>query len=133
MRLKIKKIHRANKKSKRCSYLNTTITTVILNITFTTLLLHMTQTHLTNVKLYGTLHTNQDYDYFSSDVNEYVIDTWKLLVYYKNNKSDFSQSRLQRYENILWRRWYMNRNRKSKYIFNSGITNQCLFGPMVVL
>jgi hypothetical protein len=92
----------------------------------------------TNVKLYGNEYINhdQEYSYFDFLVlkPEITIDTWKNLIFNKHNYNKNDTTKIKRYENILWRTWFMKKNNKQKIKFNSNINYiNNLNGPIVLL
>ena len=96
----------------------------------------------TNLKLYGYELINNDktHSYFDLTNQQDIIDTWKVLVFNKNNNvlndysNKFDKSKIPRYENILWRIWHMNKYFKTKIVFKSsiGTSSNKLFGPILV-
>lgn len=93
----------------------------------------------TNVKLYGNEYINHDrvYSYFDflSFKQDITIHTWKNLIFNKNsNVNKNYTNKIKRYENILWRTWFMKQNNKKKIKFNSNINYiNNLYGPIVLL
>jgi hypothetical protein len=95
----------------------------------------------TNVKLYGNEYINHDraYSYFDflSFKQDITIHTWKNLVFNKNTNSNNNKNetnKIKRFENILWRTWFMKQNNKKKIRFNSNINYiNNLYGPIVLL
>ena len=93
----------------------------------------------TNIKLYGNEYINPDYVYSYFDFlllkQEITVDTWKHLIFNKNNKTNnISINKIKRYENLLWRTWFMQQNNKTKIQFNSNINYiNNLYGPIVSL
>jgi hypothetical protein len=75
-----------------------------------------------NVTLYGGEYLNEIEDCFDISDEKYIIDTWKVLTEYKNYDrfgylNDLSNIKKSRFENLLWRTWFMKTNGKTKIDF----------------
>ncbi len=102
----------------------------------------------TNIKLYGNEYIDNDikYSYFDLSLykSEILINTWKNIVFNKthnnnnnnnnNNNKTRNNIKIKRYENILWRTWFMKQNNKHKIKFNTNINYiNVLKGPILIL
>jgi hypothetical protein len=80
-----------------------------------------------NITLYGGEFLKDLEDFFDIDIKyQYVIDTWKTLKKYKKNDQfkylqNMTKNEKIRYENILWRKWYMKNNNKDVINFDMDI------------
>lgn len=91
----------------------------------------------TNVTLYGGEFLDEVEDYFDISHEKYIIDTWKVLTEYKNYDrfgylEDISKFKKNRFENLLWRSWFMTKNRKPKIDFRVK-ERSLLSGPIVFM
>ena len=92
----------------------------------------------TNIKLYGYLYEDTELrEYSNLDDDNTIIDTWKFLIYNKNKYTLEDKkyiSKIPRYENMIWRRWYMNKKKCDKINFTSGVDSKNnLQGPVVTI
>jgi hypothetical protein len=99
----------------------------------------------TNIKLHGEeLIGNQMKDYNKDDFDlSEMINTWKYWRYKKNkhkhtndthvNDIALSLAKMIRYENMMWRHWFMKNKNKSKIPFLAGTDDHCtLRGPTIM-
>jgi hypothetical protein len=92
----------------------------------------------TNIKLYGNEYIDNDikYSYFDLSLykSEILINTWKNIVFNKTHNKTRNNIKIKRYENILWRTWFMKQNNKHKIKFNTNINYiNVLKGPILIL
>lgn len=92
----------------------------------------------TNIKLYGNEYIDNDtqYSYFdlSLQKSEILINTWKNIVFNKTSNTNYNNIKIKRYENILWRTWFMKQNNKHKIKFDTNINYiNILKGPILIL
>lgn len=79
-----------------------------------------------NTKLYGGEFLQDIENYFDLNDEKYIVDTWKVLVSYKRDDrfgywETLTDKAKMRFENVLWRKWYMNYNKCSKINFDMGL------------
>lgn len=103
----------------------------------------------TNIKLYGDIykdrenkHSYFDFLYYNPNI---VINTWKNLIFNKSkNEYNCKQTastnihtnniKKIRYENALWRTWFMQKFNKKKIKFTyNNIHSNILQGPVVLI
>jgi hypothetical protein len=93
----------------------------------------------TNPRLYGGEFLNDIENYFDIYQQDYIINTWKVLVEHKSKDrfgylGALTPNRKRRFENLLWRKWHMNSRGISKVYFNMGLIPQSeLAGPLVIM
>lgn len=95
----------------------------------------------TNIKLYGNEYLNNEiqYSYFDLLLQncEILINTWKNIVFNKKSNINYYKTnivKIKRYENILWRTWFMKQNNKHKIKFDTNINYiNILKGPILIL
>lgn len=92
-----------------------------------------------NTKLYGGEFLNNVEDLFSVKEDKHIIDTWKVLINYKNYDKfgywdQYSLTNKKRLENLLWRKWYMKTQDINKICFDMEfIPRSILNGRLVLL
>lgn len=95
----------------------------------------------TNIKLYGNEYLDNDTQYSYFDLllqnSEILVNTWKNIVFNKKSNINYNNTnsiKIKRYENILWRTWFMKQNNKHKIKFNTNINYiNILKGPILIL
>ena len=92
----------------------------------------------TNPKLYGGEFLTDIENYFDLNHEKYIVDTWKVLVNYKNHDrfgywDSLSKQQKSRFENLLWRKWHMNFNQMQKIDFDMGLIPQSSFNGQIVV
>lgn len=95
----------------------------------------------TNIKLYGNEYLDNDTQYSYFDLllqnSEILVNTWKNIVFNKKSNINYNKTnsiKIKRYENILWRTWFMKQNNKHKIKFNTNINYiNILKGPILIL
>ena len=93
----------------------------------------------TNPRLYGGEFLNELENYFDVYDQDYVIDTWKVLVEHKYRDrfgylDTLTPNKKRRFENLLWRKWHMNSKGMLKITFDMGlIPHSELSGPLVII
>lgn len=95
----------------------------------------------TNIKLYGNEYLDKDIEYSYFDLLlqncEILVNTWKNIVFNKKSNRNYNKTnsiKIKRYENILWRTWFMKQNNKHKIKFNTNINYiNILKGPILIL
>jgi hypothetical protein len=91
----------------------------------------------TNVTLYGGEFLSEIEDCFEIANEKHIIDTWKVLTEHKNYDRfgylvDLTNLEKSRFENLLWRIWYMKSNRKNKIDFTIE-QRSLLTAPIVIV
>ena len=92
----------------------------------------------TNIKLYGYLYEELELkEYKKLDNERVIVDTWKFIIYNKNKETIENKkyiSKIPRYENMIWRKWYMNENKCNKINFATGTDlKNNLYGPVILI
>lgn len=92
----------------------------------------------TNTKLYGGEFLQEVENFFDLYNEKYIVDTWKVLVSYKNNDrfgywDNLTDEKKSRFENVLWRRWHMTYNKSRKIDFDMGLIPVSRFTGQIVV